>query len=112
MHIEETELEKKELEERCSEFVNEIESAQDLRKKVEKNYQEELKVLNNKIQQLNQYIEEIETKNNEKLRFSLTGEVSFCFLIKNLIRCFRNGRKVTHQQNLEWEELLLEKQTL
>lgn len=70
------EVEKKELEERCRDLVNELEAAQKLRKTNEINYQDEVRVLNNKIQQLNNHIEEIETRANEKLRSSLTSEVS------------------------------------
>jgi len=77
--IHELEVERDDLAERCNELVGEIEVAQDLRKKVEKNYQEEIGVLNNKIHQLNEYIQEMEVKNNEKFRGSLTGEVPFLF---------------------------------
>ena len=74
--LQELEVERDELAERCNELVGELEVSQDLRKKVEKNYQEEIGVLNNKIHQLNEYIQEMEAKNNEKFRGSLTGEVS------------------------------------
>ncbi len=80
--IHELEVERDDLAERCNELVGELEVAQDLRKKVEKNYQEEIGVLNNKIHQLNEYIQEMEVKNNEKFRGSLTGEVHFLFEIK------------------------------
>jgi len=70
------EEEKRELEERCSDLVNELEAAQKLRKTNERNYQDEVRVLNNKIQQLNDHIEEIETRAKEKLRSSLTSDVN------------------------------------
>ena len=75
--VNELEVERGNLEERCNDLVNELENAQELRKKIEKNYQEEIRVLNEKIKQLNEYIDEMETKNNEKFRGSLTSEVYF-----------------------------------
>ena len=55
--------------------MNELEVVQGLRKKMEKSFQDENRVLSNKVQQLNQYIHEMETKNNEKLRNSLGADV-------------------------------------
>lgn len=75
LQVNELEAERANLEERCNELVSELESAQELRKKMEKNYQEEINILNENIKQLNEYIEEMETKHNEKFRGSLTGEV-------------------------------------
>ena len=69
-------MEKNHLEERCQELMTELEVVQGLRKKIEKSFQDENRVLSNKVQQLSQYIHEMETKNNEKLRNSLGADVN------------------------------------
>ena len=45
-----------------------MESIQDHRKKIEASYQEEVEVLNNKIAQLNEYVEDLESKYNKKVK--------------------------------------------
>jgi len=57
-------------------MMKELQTTQDLRTKLEKNYRDEVAVLNDKIRQLNAYMEEMEAKNNERLRNSVPGEVT------------------------------------
>jgi len=67
--------EKMEYENKCQDLMSDLESAQEHKKKIELNFNEEIKLLNNKIKELNNYILELETKNTQRLRDSIGAEV-------------------------------------
>lgn len=65
------------LEERYNALLNDLDIMQDHRKKIEANYQEEIHILNNKIAQLNSYIEELELKYNKQIKEPIFSPVKF-----------------------------------
>ena len=70
---------KRELEERCDMLLNDFQLMQEHRKKIESNYNQELKVLNKKIYQLTEYSERLEAKYNKRVRESISPVViRFC----------------------------------
>lgn len=79
-------------------MMKELEVAQDLRSKLEKNYRDEVAVLNDKVRQLNEYIEDMEAKNNDRLRNSVPGEVIYKVDIKVILN--RSGGRMLHQIDL------------
>jgi len=70
------ELEKKQLEDKCQDLMNDIESLQEHKKRIERNYKDEVRLMNTKVQELNDYIHELELKNTQRLKGSLGSEVS------------------------------------
>jgi len=74
------ELDKKDLEEKCQDLMNDIESLQEHKKRIEKNYKDEVRLMNTKVQELTDYIHELELKNTQRLKGSFGTEVlEFCF---------------------------------
>lgn len=74
--IERLETENRALEARCHELLNDIEQVQAHKQKIEKSYQEETRLLNEKVKELNEYIRGLEAKKNEKLREALSPDVN------------------------------------
>jgi len=68
------ELEKKQLEDKCQDLMNDIESLQEHKKRIERNYKDEVRLMNTKVQELNDYIHELELKNTQRLKGSLGSE--------------------------------------
>lgn len=52
-----------------------MELAQEHRKRMEKSYQDAINLLDEKVTGLNDYIQDLETRNTERMRRSLTPEV-------------------------------------
>jgi len=66
--------ENKALVERYNQISEDMQLAQDHRKKMEKSYQDAINLLDEKVNGLNEYIEELETRNNARNK-ELTPEV-------------------------------------
>ena len=73
--IEQLYNEKNDLEEKCGQLLKDMELAQEHRKRMEKSYQDAINLLDEKVTGLNDYIQDLETRNTERMRRSLTPEV-------------------------------------
>lgn len=83
MIIEQLHNEKRSLEERYNQFFKDTQLAQDHRKRMEKSYQNAINLLDEKVGGLNEYIEELEARNNARIREEFTPEVFKLFLFSN-----------------------------
>ena len=52
-----------------------IQSAQEHKKRIEKNYNDEIRLLTNKVKELNSYTQDLEAKNAQRLRETLITDV-------------------------------------
>ncbi len=77
--LEQLQSEKQDLEEKVTQLFNDAQLAQEHRKRMEKSYQNVITLLDEKVSGLNIYIEELEARSNQRIRSSITPEVSFCF---------------------------------
>ena len=75
MIIEQLGHEKNDLEDKNNQLFKDTQLAQEHRKKMEKAYQNAINLLDEKVGGLNEYIEELEARNNARIRESLTPEV-------------------------------------
>ena len=74
--------EKKDIEEKYNNVLKEFERSQDHKKKIEANYQEEVKVLNDKIAELQLYGDDLEKKYTKKLKQVISPTVlTYCLPI-------------------------------
>lgn len=76
--IEQLNNEKSGLEEKYNQLFKDTQLAQEHRKKMEKSYQNAINLLDEKVGGLNEYIEELEARNNARIRNELTPEVGYC----------------------------------
>ena len=75
MIIEQLDHEKNDLEDKYNQLFKDTQLSQEHRKKMEKAYQNAINLLDEKVGGLNEYIEELEARNNARIRESLTPEV-------------------------------------
>lgn len=96
--------EKRELEEKYNNILKEFERSQDHKKKIEANYQEEVKILNDKIAQLQSYGDDLEKKYTKKLKQVISPGVlsyfsSFSILFLEISKgFFHHGRVFSYKQ--------------
>lgn len=72
-------------------MFKDIQISQEHRKKIETNYQEEIQVLNSKIAQLNEYIEDLEQKYNKKVKEEFTSPTVLSYKYIYLIFYYRKA---------------------
>ena len=84
--------EKRQIEEKYNALLTDMESIQDHRKRIEASYQEEVEVLNNKIAQLNDYVEDLESKYNKKVK-EYISPIAVTYKLSTNVNLYRNPEK-------------------
>ena len=92
-------IENNDLDQKYNQLFIDMQIAQEYRKKMEKNHNEAMNLLEKKVKSLNDYVEELEMSNNTKVKESLSPEVLiYVSLCLNIY--IREGKKYPLQRDL------------
>jgi hypothetical protein len=69
-------IDKRDVDQKLADTIDDLNNAHEHRKKMEKNYLDNIALLNNKIRELSEYVEDLETKNNMRVRESFMPDVN------------------------------------
>jgi hypothetical protein len=97
--LEQMKIEKREYDQKLADTIDDVNNAHEHRKKMEKSYLDNISLLNNKIAELNEYIEELENKNNQRVRESFMpgGDVKSKLFFLNILEKFCIQRRFERQ---------------